>query len=462
MADGTLCLWHGIFRCSKGSGEDREEFYLRVFRDVDDVESLLLEEEGKWTLFRRPQCPPTRIEIVTLHESFAADFISRDGKRVEPKELRWVTLETPFQDEAAPFEETREALLWGDAPDDVWMSVALMEWTDGVFCSSSRAASEIEPGQVPLFKALDARVLEVFGWGLVLLFGVSAWSGNTAPVTALWWLGPIALFIRPLWSSLGVFFEQCCRLLSGLFFFHLLTHGIDNFFTQDWDNEHLRLFESARLCLTLALLMLARRFAPRVHFAILDGVPLLGCGSWLIFGFLLATYLEDPEETYQWFSWYIGEPPQSLLFALLAVVGIAYKWKDYRKVPLDLLSFRSSLYRSAEVLEGGLASVGQSQERLQLWADDLADALEISLDPRVNSLRALKENLRAWRDHVGELCAVLADGASDEQLEAVERDIKTIQGDLFALCDGLEQLKAGQPATFFPIRRSPLAATWNH
>lgn len=460
--DGVNHNFKGVLTPGKGSGDSEETFELKILQAEEGPERWLLTDQGKWWLFQAPSGPIAPFTIAKEHERFEAQRFAGNYPAPSGRLFRWVQLEQPYLEIEPPFQGTTEAMLIsGEDFSQIFLSLPLMVGAPDVYYTPSFPASEIPRDAVSVRPGLGGgKLVPHFSLLLALLFGGAGFAGWVAPIKALWWLGPLAIFGR-FGTTRQSLADHALRLLAGVFFLDFISHGLDNNVTAEWDEPLAPLFESAKVGGICALLWLLRLWQPRLFFSAIDGVNFAGGCSWLVFacGMAIVTMVEE-FNYFRFFDWYAGELPWTALWLIAGVLGIWHKFKDYRNVPLDLRGFRSLLYRTTDTLDQKLDVCVHKSQVLSEWADDLEDALVISADPLVASLADYGPSFLAWRDQAKNLQDVSPSQLDPETRQSLEADLATIASDfrdLIACLDGAP----GSLRELRSLRRSPLLETWN-
>jgi hypothetical protein len=458
--EATYQLKH-VLKCSKGSGDNKEEFSFTVLTGPDDHEFWLLNERNDWWLFRRPPDGTVRFEVANAHEEFFAQRFERDGVDEGPKRLTWAAFTEPYQNAPAPFQGTTEGLLFGGTDSrDMMLSIPLMMTEPDVFYTPSFPASQMSRVAVTPRAGLGGGpVVKHFALILGIVFAVSALLGVTNPIKMLWWMGPLAVIARHYTTQQSTL-NHALRLLAAVFFLHFSTYVFDHAVALSVEEAGLPLYESVKVALLCIALWGVRLWNPRYYFAVVDGVTWGGGCAWLLFcGGLTVATLFDEVNLFNWFRWYAGTLPWSLLWIVGAAAGIHHKLKDYSKAPLDLRGFRSLLYRTAETLEQKLEHSRSKAGSLGEWADDLGDALAISTDPLVVSLVDYAPAFKALREQAQKLADVDVKTLEPASKAHLDADLTTIAEDCRAMISCLDRWPESR-ADFTLLRRSPRLVLW--
>lgn len=462
--DGVIHDPKGVVSSSKGSGDSEQKFEFRVLKSANrGPERWLLTDKGKWWLFQPPPDQNVPYVVAKEHERFEADRVTGASAARGATVYRWVRLEQPYTEIDPPFRGTSEALIvsGGGAPPRILLSLPLMVGSRDVFYTPSFPAAELPRASIMAKAGLGGgKLVPHLSLLLAVFFGAAAFLGVSAPIRALWWLGPLAIGGRFLATRQSLW-DHCLRLLAGAFFLDFTTRGLDNVMTSEWEEGMAPLFESAKVAVIGLLLWVLRLASPRLFFSVIDGVNITGGCSWVVFacGVAVVTLVEE-FNYFRFFDWYAGELPWSVLWFLGALLGIWHKFKDYRKVPLDRRGFRSLLYRTADTLEQGLPLCVSKALALSEWADDLEDALLISADPLVVSLADYAPAFIAWRDQVKNLQDVAPAQIDAETRQHLEADLAIVAADFRELVGCLDRWPESRQE-LRGLRRSPLLETWN-
>lgn len=459
VVDGQTYQYRGLVCASTGSGEGAEHLNFTVYTDPGGRLCWLGEENKKWYLYRDPTAPESLLKVIQTHEEFSARTFSVFGKETTPVHFSWGALENRQLGETGPFRGADQVMMVGS---EMKLEIPLVKESNGdVYFGPAYRAKDVPrhsvtPGSTAATKAALVLLLGLAGaMALAVGFKVS-W-----PIRLFWWLGPILALLRLSVSRHG-FLGMTSGVLSGVFFLHFATHGLDYLVTRDWEEAAVPLFESARLGATCILLLGLRAIWPQLYLALVDGA-FRGAGlAWaLYFGgqVVVASVLED-KGYLSWFSYYASIPQWSWIWPLFLASGVWRHFKDYRRVPVNRQGFRELLYRTQEITGQGLQASLGAAKRLEGWADDLEDALMLSAAPAVRAFTFLAPSFLRWREQAQALESISEESLDDDLRESLESDLRVISEDFNELLDALDKWP-NSSQQLKTLRYSPLLVAWN-
>ncbi len=460
VVDGQTYQYRGLVDATKGSGDSTERLSFTVYTGPDGRECWLGKDKEQWYLCRAPAVPSSSPKVIKIHEVFIPTKFEIFGKETPPVTFSWVALEQRQLDETEPFHGTDQAMLMGA---EVKLAIPLLKEPDGdVYFGPNFPAADIPRRQVIAGTSAGPRIALVLLLALAGVMAFGVWAKSPVPIRIFWWVGPILGGISMM-GSRHSFLRMVCGLLSGVFFFHFATHGLDYLVTHEWEEEAEPLFESARVVASCLLFLGLRALWPRFYLALVDGSNTGGGAAWLIYlgGQLLVASGEDAENYFSWFNWYASIPLWSWFWPICLILAVVSKFKDYRKAPVDRDGFRSLLYRTCDIIRQGLENSVGAAKRLEAWADDLEDALSLSAAPAVRAFTPLAPSFLCWREQTVALQDVEVESLDDDVRQALETDLATISEDFKELLDYLD----GWPndsKELKTLRYSPRLVTWNY
>lgn len=456
--DGETYHYQGLIDATRGAGDNLQRLNFTAYTGPDGRSCWLSEDKQRWYLYR--DAPEgSDLKGIETHETFAAHDFSMFGRSQPPVTFSWVTLDGRQHQETGPFQGTDQAMSMGPRQFKLAIPLVRDPGTDDYYGPNFPAAKfprrSVRPGSAVGPRAATALLLL-----LAATMGWAVWAQSSVPLTVLWWAAPVFGLLR--WGTVRhSFLHQVFGVISGLFFFHFATHGIDYWVTHNWDEELAPLFESARLGLACLLFLLLRALFPRFYLALLEGSYAGGGSAWVLYFSVLFLVLinEDGENYFPWFNWYASIPPWSWIWPLLLLGVFCFHYRDYRRAPVDRAEFRRLLFQTAEVLRQGLgASVGASRS-LERMADDLEDALSLSADPAVRAFTPLAGCFLQWCEQAKALRAVDLESLDESTRRSLEADLEVLVADFDDL---VAYLDAWPKATqqLLTLRISSRLLTW--
>lgn len=170
----------------------------------------------------------------------------------------------------------------------------------------------------------------------------------------------------------------------------------------------------------------------RKGFAILSRSALTAA-FWVVllhgFGILIVSCEDDA----WWggdFFWYLGAMPYGHAYALLFVIILLAKARDYLYVPMDKQGFVKQIHKLQEILQRTPSTNPEQNKADAEICDDLADAIEISSTPEVAALAPLLEQFR--------LLTQIIEAYATKKEEITEDP--DVHEDLAVLCTDLQEI----------------------
>ena len=236
-------------------------------------------------------------------------------------------------------------------------------------------------------------------------------------------------------------FFDFCRLIGAAFLIHFSTHGLDVYLSQDWEEMRGIAFESTRAALLIAVLLIFRMTWVRGYCVLADGSSFGGGCSWGVFLVGISCFSLSQDFSYfPWFAWYSGSLPWGLIWPIALALGIWVSWEDYKLVPMEAKSMRSSLFKIVEALDDGVEATQSRAEELASLADDLNDALRISNDPVVVSLVQCGPDFLKLKEALQRLMELDLSDLTESEFKLIEQDLKIMRADLKALLERFRSL----------------------
>ncbi len=457
--DGQRYEYKGTVEASKGSGDNKEDLKFTVYTDPEGRECWLGEDKKCWYLYRDVTNAEARLKAGHTHEEFAADKLKILGETFNPAKFSWVTLNERQMAEPGAFRGTDQAMRMGM---NTKVSIPLFKDSVGDrYFGPNFPAADIPRRPLALGNVSALWAANLLILALAVIMGVAVWAQNPLAIRVFWWLGPTLAAVR-LMSARQGFVGTVCGALSGVFFLHFCTHGLDYLVTNSWEEAAAPLFESARLALFCLLVLGLRAYSSRLGLALIDGAFLGGGAAWLVYlsGPFIASVAREDEGYFPWFSYYASIPMWAWIWPVLLVWGVRAKLKDYAKAPVHRDGFRSLLYRTHELTRQGLGVATDAAERLEHWADDLEDGLSLSADPAVRAFAPLAPDFLQWKKQATLLREIDPAELDEDVRAALENDLTALSQDFLDLVNCLDEFSAKQ-TELKSLRFSPLLLTWN-
>lgn len=446
----------GKFQGIQGGNSDSSITFTHL-RDPDGRECWLLEDHGFFLYQeldsqRAVQFEHERYEVARL-EAFAW---GGDGAT-----LRWVRFHDAPPGLATPFQGSSDGMVVSHEMRRKDFIAVELTVHDGVYYSQNFPAREIPRQRVSLEppRLSIAQSALLINGALAFLFALSAWTGYTQPVIALWWLALPAVIGRCAFQGPDLM-GQTFRILSGVALLHVATHGIDGLVTGGREEPEATAFEAGRLALTFLGVAVLSQLSPRWYGVVLDGAMVGGgCAFAVLLCLMMAADVIRDWDYTHFLRWNVGQLPWSLL----GPIGLFFGWRslsrDYAKVPLTYQGVLGLLGQTLESLKEGPAAAIERSGRLKTWVDDARDALNLSSDPRVQALAPLGPSLRHWIYQMETLGRVSWSQLEPERQHRLADDLTVLTQDLQELITAIQEpdLKGLQ---VFALRFSPMLSSW--
>jgi hypothetical protein len=452
----------------KGSGDSKTKLIFTVIHSTEKPRQWLFHDDKAWWLYHlanpSEEILAEQVTVAKKHEVFKANKVSDlgSGFPLNFKQFTWVTLAQPLKGVPEAYRHSREALLVGHGPKAVVLpAIPLLCTEPDCYFSPSYPASELPRRQIEVTQEVAGEGLgpaQGLAAALTVLFGLSVLIDFSWPARLIYIFGPMAaLFCIGSWRTRS--YGRLARLVSGAFFLHFFSRGIDVAITSEWEDAAGLMYESWKLAVIFGLLGLLAKIQPRLYFGFVDGAYQAGAFFFPLFATVLVFVSSEQEFNYlRFFNYYAGVMPWGAMLGVVGLAAVGHRLWDYRHAPVNKEDFRKLLCRTTEILGQGVAVAPHRSARLAAWADDLEDGLSISLSPEVLSLAKLGPEFLLWRTQAGNLGAY--QGMAAEQKSLVEDALGALHSDFQELVEALDNFNQGSPITLRTLRHSPLLATW--
>ena len=462
LVDNERYLVDGVIRFAEGSGDNREEWFMRVLRHEKSGEICYLDlDTGKRVahLHWAPEenlRPPSPEEYLSL-ESHQVDLLEGDEIFARsPEYLEYIELfHTEFSEGSwGIFDGTERALLLSD--EEVLFSRRIFQERENIFYSDIFPAEEIDRVSQPR--------LEVSGLGqqlFLLAFVGLLVTGIIDIFTLLRPMGPdfsTIFFYGGLASSVSLFFLNrssflyaAARMWGASFALYICTALLDNH-AYSTNPAGFRTFVLWHMLLSTAIIGGLRIFWRRGFAILAEGA--FTSMVWIMIIHGSGIFIYSCIDEYWWggeFFWYAGATPFGHAYTLFFLIWTMVKFRDYLHVPMTQEGFIKQIQALQEVLRRGPSTEASQNKKDAEICDDLADAVDICPDPQVASLEPLMSQLR---DLTKVIEGYPKNIAEIEMEPDVQEDLNILIKDLQELADQLNTKQPVQTLRISPFLRA--------